>query len=169
MLGEWSAILLGVAILIGGAFAVSILLAPGLLVAGIGVAALDRGNQVFGWLVLTLSSTWTYIVIIGWEVGIFSLIGKRVNSENIIPMWLWSYGAATGVWSFLASKEQQSGDGGGAATAAFSAQVAYIILAMCSIWLDWPLAQTIIAMSVVLLFPLFLGLLSIAASSRRYA
>lgn len=167
ILGEWSAIFLGIAILFVGAFAVSLLLAPGMGLAGVGVIALERGNKFAGWFFLLLASPWTYIVIIVWEIAIFNMFGKRVTTDNVIPMWLWSYGAATGVWSYLASKEQQSG--GGAAAAAFSAQVAYIVLAVCRIWLGLPLVQTVIAMAVALLLPLIFGLLAIGATARRYA
>lgn len=168
-LGEWSAIFLGFAILFVGAFAVSLLLAPGYGLAGIGAMALERGNKFVGWFLLLLASPWTYIVIIVWEIVIFNMFGKRVTLDNVIPMWLWSYGAATGVWSYLASKERQSGDSGGAAAAAFGAQIAYVVLAVCRIWLDLPLVQTVIAMAVPLLLPLAFGLLAIGASSRRYA
>jgi hypothetical protein len=170
ILGEWSAIFLGIAILVVGAFAVSFLLAPGLGLLGIGAMALERGNKFVGWFLILLASPWTYIVVIVWELVIFNMFGKRVTADNVIPMWLWSYGAATGVWSYMASQEQQSGDGGRvAAGAAFSAQVAYIALAVCRIWLDWPLVQTVIAMAVPLLLQIAVSLLAIGESSRRYA
>lgn len=169
ILGEWSAIFLGIAILFIGSFVVALLLAPGMGLAGVGAMALERGNKLAGWFFLLLASPWTYIVIIVWEIVIFNMFGKRVTPDNVIPMWLWSYGAATGVWSYMASKERQNGDGGGAAAAAFGAQIAYIALAVCHIWLDLPLVQTVIAMAVPLLLPIAFGFLAIGVSSRRYA
>ena len=148
--------------------AVSFLLAPGLGLLGIGAMALERGNKFVGWFLILLASPWTYIVVIVWELVIFNMFGKRVTADNVIPMWLWSYGAATGVWSYLASQELlQSGDDGRVAAAtAFGAQVAYIALAVCRIWLDLPLAQTVIAMAVPLLLQLAVGLLDARAASR---
>lgn len=169
-LGEWSAIFLGVAILIVGPSAVLFLLAPGIGLAVFGVTALERGNKFVGWFFLLLGTPWTYLGIIVWEIVIFNMFGKRATPDNVIPMWLWSYGAATGVWSYMASWELRNGDGGSAqaAAAAFGAPIAYIVLAVCRFWLDLPLAQTVIAMAVPLLLPLAFVLLAIGASSRRY-
>lgn len=160
ILGEWSAILLGCGILFVGAFAVSLLLVPGLGLAGMGVMAIERGNKLLGWLFILLASPWTYVVIIGWEVFIFTTFGKRVTADNMVPMWLWTYGAATGVWSYLASKEEQGGDGGGAVMMAFAAQVAFIVFSACQIWLGWSIRDSIIAMAMPLFLPLLAGLLT---------
>lgn len=168
ILGEWAVIALGIGILFVGAFAVSLLLMPGMGVAAFGIAVLDRGNRFVGWTLILLASPWTYVVIITWEIGMFLVFGRHVTSDNAIPMWLWTYGAATGVWSYLASKERQSGDDGGAAMTAFAAQIAFIVLSVCLIWGGWSLVETAIAMAVPLLLPLALGLLAIGISSRRY-
>lgn len=160
ILGEWSAILLGIAILFAGPFVVSLFLAPGMGLAGLGLVAIERGNKVFGWFLLLLASPWTSIVIVAWEIVIFKTFGALATAHNVIPMWLWSYGAATGVWSYMARAEQQTGEGGGATAAAFGAQIAYVVLAVCQIWLQLPLAESALAMMVPLLVPLAFSLLN---------
>ena len=168
-LGQWPAIFLGLGIFLIGSFAVSLLLAPGTLLMGAAAVALDRRNKLAGWPLLLMASAWTYAVIIAWEVVIFNVFGGHVTSRNIIPMWLWSYGAATGVWSYLASRAARSGDGDASLVAAFCAQVAYVVLAVGRIWLGLPLPETIMAMALALLCPLVLGLIAFGTASRRYA
>lgn len=167
ILGEWSTIFLGLAILLIGTFAVSILLLPGMGLAAIGVAALDRGNKLVGWFCMLLASPWTYIVIIVWEVTIFFTFERRSTEANSIPIWLWSYGAATGVWTYMASREQQGGDGGGALAAAFGAQIAYMVFTVCIVWLRMPLDASIAAMALPLLLPLAVGLIAIGLTNRQ--
>jgi len=170
VLGDWSVIFLGIGIIFVGAIAVSLLLMPGMILAGIGAMALDRGNKAVGWFLILLASPWTMLVIIVWEVGAFWVFGKRVNAHNGIPIWLWSYGAATGVWSYLASKEQRSGDSNGesAAVLAFAAQVSYIVFSVCLIGLGWPLLTSIVAMAVPLVLPLAFALMTITVSRPQF-
>jgi hypothetical protein len=167
-LGQWSTIFLGLAISISGAFLVSLLLLPGIGLAGLGSVAFGRGNKVAGSLLVILSAPWTPLVILVWEVAIFLVFGRRAPTPNLaIPVWLWSYGAATGVWSFLASKEQQTGDGDMAAFGAFAAQVAYLVLSFCILWLQWPLGPSVLAMAVPLALPVAVGLMLVAATLRH--
>lgn len=169
ILGEWSAIFLGLAIFFFGAFAASLMLLPGIAVGGIGAIALQKGNSFIGWSFLLLASPWTFVVIVGWEVGIFVLFGNRFTNANMIPMWLWSYGAATGVWSFMASKEDRNGEGGGAVLAAFASQIAYIVLSVCVLWLGWSIRDGIVAMLFPMMIALLLALMTAAltAAARR--
>lgn len=167
ILGQWGAIFLGLAIAFAGAFLVSLLLLPGIGLAGLGLVAFERGNKLIGGFLLILSSPWTPLVILVWEVSIFIVFGRRITSSNLaIPMWLWSYGAATGVWSFLASKEPE-GDRDMASFGAFAAQIAYLVLSGCVIGLHWPLWPSMLAMAVPLALPLTFGLLTAAATLRR--
>lgn len=166
ILGEWSAIFLGLAILFAGAIAASLLLLPGLALGGLGAMAMARGSKLVGWLFIVLASPWTYLAIIAWEVVIFSLFSKRFTDHNIIPMWLWSYGAATGVWSYMASKEERSGGGGSASLAAFAAQVAYIVLSVCYLVLGWPFRESVLAMTIPIFVMVALGLTMVILSTK---
>ena len=163
VLGEWAAIGLGIAILFIGAWAASLMLAPGMLLAAFGAAMIERGNKFVGWLIVALSSPWTTIIIIVWQIAIFRWFGKYVDTENAIPMWLWSYGAATGVWSYMASKEPADSH---APITAFASQISYIVLSVCVIYLDWTSTEAIYAMIVPLLMPLALAI-GIAAMPQR--
>lgn len=163
VIGEWNLFLVGIAILFVGAFAASMLLAPGMLLAGASIAAFDKGKAVVGWPLLILSSAWTYAVVIAWGVGAFLWFGNKVDADNAVPVWLWSYGAATGVWAFMASKEPE---GSAAPVTAFAAQVGYIVLSVCVIALDWELGPSIAAMSIPFLIPI-LASIALAMGQRR--
>lgn len=163
VIGEWHLFLVGIAILFVGAFAASMLLAPGMLLAGASISALDKGKGALGWPLLILSSAWTYVVVIAWGVGAFLWFGDKVDADNAIPVWLWSYGAATGVWAFMASKEP---NGSAAPITAFAAQLGYIVLSVCMIALNWHLRPSIVAMSVPFLIPI-LASVALAMEQRR--
>jgi hypothetical protein len=167
-LGQWSTIFLGLLIGFTGAFLVSVLLLPGIGLAGLGSVAFERGNKAIGGLLVLLSAPWTPLVILVWEVAIFLVFGRRAPAPNLaLPVWLWSYSAATGVWSYLASKEQQTGNGDMAAFGAFAAQIAYLVLSVCILWLQWPLGPSVLAMAVPLALPLAVGLMLVAATLRH--
>ncbi len=163
VLGEWNLFLVGIAVVFVGAFAASLLLAPGMLVAGASIAALDKGKTLIGWPLLMLSSAWTYAVVIAWGVGSFLWFGERVDTDNAIPVWLWSYGAASGVWAYMASKEPE---GSAAPITAFAAQLGYIVLSICVIGLGWDLGPAIVAMSVPFLIPV-LASIGLALEQRQ--
>lgn len=163
VIGEWNLFLVGIAILFVGALAASMLLAPGMLLAGASIAAFDKGKAVVGWPLLILSSAWTYAVVIAWGVGAFLWFGNKVDADNAVPVWLWSYGAATGVWAFMASKEPE---GSAAPVTAFAAQLGYIVLSVCVIALDWDLGPSIVAMSIPFLIPI-LASIALAMGQRR--
>lgn len=65
-----------------------------------------------------------------WCLGIFVFFMSRADSDNHIPLLLWSYGAALGPWMYMAQKEQQAGSPGGETITIFFAQVAYITIAL---------------------------------------
>lgn len=167
--GEWAVIFLGLFVLFGGAFIVPLLLVPGAGLLGIGALSYDRGRPTLGTFFVLLSSLWTVALVIVWEVSIFVTFGRRAVSPDLtIPVWLWSYGAATGVWSWLASKEQQGGNGM-AAVHAFAAQVAYLLFSFCILWLRWPLGRSVLTMAVPLILPLAFAVVAVATSTRNRA
>jgi hypothetical protein len=56
-----------------------------------------------------ISSLYTAALIAAWGIGILYFFASRATAHSIIPLLIWSYGVASGPWSFLASKDQQGG------------------------------------------------------------
>ena len=57
-----------------------------------------------------ISSLYTAALIAAWGIGILAYFFRsRATAHSIIPLLIWSYGVASGPWSFLASKDQQGG------------------------------------------------------------
>lgn len=164
VLGEWSAIFLGVAVLAFGAFAAALLLAPGMVVAGLGAASFERGNAVIGWCLMILAAPWTYLVVLAWQTAIFDWYVDHSTSDNAIPLWLWSFGAATGVWSFMASKETEDSM---APVTAFCAQISFLVISGCVLLADWPLRDAAIAGALPFLLPIGLSVAMVLNPPRR--
>lgn len=168
LLGEWPIIISGFAILLLGPWVASILLAPGFGLAGLGVMSLERGKGTLGWCFILLAAPWAPLVIIVWEVAIFLYFGNRAAADNSLPIWLWTYGSATGVWTYMANKERQISSDDGSTAMAFGAQIAFIILSVCYIGLGWSLISSIIVMAVPIVLPMALALVVARVATRGF-
>ena len=123
VLGKWSLIGLGIAAAFVSAFALGLLLLPSAALTMAFVAALSVKNfalRLLGALALFLANFWILLVMTVWCVGCFFVVfGKYYDGGIIWPYLLWSYGMATGPWTYLASREGP--EGFGASIAAFGA------------------------------------------------
>lgn len=122
--GEWSLIGYGLAITVGGAFAASILLLPGIVLAAPAVAATERGNIRIASFFGVLSLLYTYFIMGAWAIFVF--IWFAGETKYTIPCLLWSYSTATATWSYLAQKEASSNEY--SAISAFFHQIGCIAL-----------------------------------------
>jgi len=111
-LGEWKAIGFGLLLLVSSHFLLAFVLMPGFVFALPAVKAIESGRTVIGGLVGSLSVIYTTTVIVVWSYLMLRYFHGRASEASEIPLLLWSYGAATGPWVFMASKDQQSQDGG---------------------------------------------------------
>lgn len=66
----------------------------------------------------------------GWGVAVLWVFASRATTDSVFPILIWSYGVATGPWSFLASKDQQAGGNEYSVMALFFLQVGYVIAAV---------------------------------------
>ncbi|HEC90825.1 MAG TPA: hypothetical protein ENI55_04080 [Alphaproteobacteria bacterium] len=130
VLGDWWAIGYGVAGLFLSHFFLATLLMPGMLISVPAMILLDKGKTLLGVPLILLGNIYTVAIMSGWCLGIFIFFMTRADSDNYIPLLLWSYGAALGPWIYMAQKEQQSGASGGEVISIFFAEVAYIIIAL---------------------------------------
>lgn len=169
LLGEWKTIFLGLILTFMSKWIVSIVLIPAFGIATLGAAAVERGNKIIGWTLLLLQSPWTPIVVIVWEIAMLGTFGNRANAENWFPVWLWSYGAATGVWAYMAREETKSDPENNAGFMAFGAQLAYFILSICVIHFQMAPVAAAPFMLIPLLLPFVIGLLELRARRNRNA
>lgn len=70
--------------------------------------ASNREHMVLAILAAIPTILWTYVVITASCVAVFTLM--VAGTEGDFFHLLWGYSTATGPWSFLASKDRQSGE-----------------------------------------------------------
>jgi hypothetical protein len=110
ILGEWRLIGIGVFLLFASIWILSILMMPGILIAGIAGYFYERKSP-FGHLFGFMSQLYTNILIVGTCVFSFFICSSfYTGGINIgfIPYALWSWGMALGPWQFFASKEPEN-------------------------------------------------------------
>jgi hypothetical protein len=111
-LGEWKIVLVGFLAAVSAPFWISILLIPGLIPAVPGLAALERGHNILGTCLASISALWTYFVVTAWCLAVFWYVPRLGHhGESIIPFFLFAYSTATGPWAVMAQKESQGGGG----------------------------------------------------------
>jgi hypothetical protein len=106
--GHWSTVGAGIVAIIASTFIVGLALMPGLLFAAPAAAALEHKRFLVGGTLGILSLAWTMAVASIWCVGSFILILPDERAGSLWPYVLWSYGVATGPWTYLSSRESQA-------------------------------------------------------------
>lgn len=147
ILGEWRLLGIGIFLLVISTPILSLLMLPGLLIAGFGAHLYEKKNP-FRHLMGYISLLYTNILIVGTCVFAF-LICSRFYSGNTIfgyvPYLLWSWGMALGPWQFFASKEP---DNEVTVIILFSASVFYFLF-LASILISPLLAFIIIVLFAI--------------------
>ncbi len=158
VLGQWGTLAAGFIVFLFGSLAAYLLLLPSMAMDGIGSAVISRGHNFLGYIFVVFGAVLTIAAIIYFEIVIFHFFGKRAAASGVIfPTWLWSYGVATGVWGYLASKEY--GEINPSVFYAFASQISYVVLSICRILLNWSLQGSVMAMVIPLVFPLVMGII----------
>jgi hypothetical protein len=106
-LGEWKLIGIGILLLFTAQWILSLLMMPGVLIAGITVHFAKK-NIFLLYFFGFLSQLYTNILIVATCVISFficSIFYKGSIGIGYIPYALWSWGMALGPWQFFASKE----------------------------------------------------------------
>ena len=125
-LGEWRLIWIGILLLLTSHWILSILMLPGIPIAGIGVHFYEKKNPL-GHLFGFISQLYTNILIVGTCVVAFFICSSFYKGGidfGCIPYLLWSWGMALGPWQFFASKEP---DNEFSAITLFSASAFYLL------------------------------------------
>jgi hypothetical protein len=129
ILGEWGAVGTGILLFFISTWLLSFALIPSLLFAAPAAYCADKG-KTFGLVCFgALTSIYTLGLVTVWCCSILFLFVKDATVSSLIPRLIWSYGVATGPWTYMASKDQGEGGEGFASTmAVFLAELAYLVI-----------------------------------------
>jgi hypothetical protein len=112
ILGMWSPIGVSLGILFVGSFALGFLLMPSLIFAIPAAKAAERGNTGAAVFIGMFALLYTTILIVAWAFMILKAFAGMGPDAAQWPLMLISYGAATGPWAYMASKEERANPGG---------------------------------------------------------
>lgn len=151
ILGEWAVIGAGLLAAIGGTLPISFALMPVMLLALPMAKLVERGRLGLGMIFAIPVSVYTIFIMSAWCYLVFLAAFRVADERHAIPVLLWSYGAATGPWTYMASKEAQGGDGGSSAVSVFFITFGYLIMIASRLILGASFQACITAFAVVML------------------
>jgi len=108
--GDWWAVAYVILGMVLSPFVISIALMPSLAIGVAGAAAIERGRLTAGRGLFAVSSLFTNVLMLGWSLFVTVAFLGHSRHSPLFPILLLAYGASTGPWAFLASKDQQSGN-----------------------------------------------------------
>ena len=173
ILGKWWALGYGFGLLVVSTFGRSFLLMLGSVVFGMpGTHLISRRSvvgAVLGYPLALLHSVYTFAVIAVWCVCVFQLYMQYADSRSFIPLLLWSYGTATGPWTYMGSSQR---DNAASMISAFAAQLGYIVMLAMALFFQPTLVDLTKCLTVVMLVPLaieFVSGIAITSAANRSA
>jgi hypothetical protein len=150
-LGEWWALGYGLALLLVSTFALGFVLMPGMIFGLPAAYFLSKGYRVLTYPFALLGAAYTMAVMTTWCLWVLNLYLQHANTRSFIPLLIWSYGTATGPWTYMASKEP---DNYASTISSFAAQVGYLVMMVLLAVFDVSLAGAVAAFMVVMLLAL---------------
>jgi hypothetical protein len=173
ILGKWWALGYGFGLLVVSTFGRSFLLMLGSVVFGMpGTHLISRRSvvgAVLGYPLALLHSVYTFAAIAVWCVCVFHLYMQYADSRSFIPLLLWSYGTATGPWTYMGSSQR---DNAASMISAFAAQMGYIVMLAMALFFQPTLVDLTKGLAVVMLAPLaieFVSGIAITSAANRSA
>jgi len=164
ILGQWGVIGVGLLVAFAGAFALSLLLMPGLIFAAPAAMLVEHGKRIPAYLIGSLSVIYTLLVMTAWCLAILFYFGHRIGDHTALPFLIWAYGAATGPIAYLASKER---DNEYSVLTAFASQIAFVVVLLAILLFGVSNASVVIVfcsiMGIALAFQLILSFASLYA------
>lgn len=126
ILGEWRAIGHGITGLLISPLVAGLALAPSLCLDYITAMFSEKNVKAGEYVFAFLSGLYTVAIITVWCIVVLRFFANRADAHSVIPMLIWSYGTATGVWHWAA---QKSGEGFvSTSLATFFPQLGYITM-----------------------------------------
>jgi|ERR1700733_447441 len=156
VLGKWSAFFLGLFAVFFSSWALGIALLPSIGLGVLGLSFLEKKQKTFGYFFAFLGQLYTYSLLSAWCVGVLQIFLANSDTSSKIPLVIWSYGVATGPWTWMAQQEQRSGDSPGSVLIAFFAQVGFIAMMMMVLFFDASVTAAAEAFAAIMLVPLFI-------------
>ncbi len=130
ILGEWNPLLIGVLGCIVSPFLLGIVLIPNLLLAAPAILLIERNKNFSAMILFLLSQIYIYSVVVVWCLMVFYFFISKANYETFWPLLIWSYGVATGPWSYFAQKD----NGNASFITTFFAQFSYFVMGICAVF-----------------------------------
>ena len=110
VLKDWHVIVVGIVLLLFGAYLVSVAMMPSLLLDIPGIKLIDRGNRIMGYIFATVAAIYDSLILTIWSAGIMIYFYSGSPAGHEIPRVLWAYGVSMGVLRFIAEKEADPGE-----------------------------------------------------------
>jgi hypothetical protein len=138
ILGEWRTIGAGVLIYLVSVRVLRTSLMPSILLAAPARLCEIKGKPLGAMCFATISNVYVTCIITLWCCGILLVFVRDATTMSLIPKLLWSYGLATGPWTYLAGEDARRGGTPGAGLAsmlaAFLAQLAYVTIMVLGVF-----------------------------------
>ena len=128
VLGNWSVIAWGILGLIISPTVLVVALIPNF---GIGLGAFwaaKRHSRVGMLGAGFVGFLYVAFIMTAWSMAVLLFFMARADQRSWIPVLLWSYGAATGPWAYMASHDSQSGEYSASAMGVTFAQMGYVVM-----------------------------------------
>jgi hypothetical protein len=154
VLGKWSAFFLGLFAVFFSSWGLAIALMPSVGLGILGLRFLEKQQKAFGYFFALLGQLYTFSLLSAWCVGVLQVFLSMSDSSSKIPLVIWSYGVATGPWTWMAQQEQRSGDSPGSMLIAFFAQVGFIVMMMMVLFFDASVTAAAEGFTMIMLVPL---------------
>lgn len=107
-LGEWGVFFAGLAAYFGGAFVISLLMSPGLLLAAASVASLEKGNVGTASVTGMLTLMWTLVAVAGWCYGVQYYFFDVASYRQYWPFGLLAFGGCMAPLARLAHADRDN-------------------------------------------------------------
>jgi|ERR1051326_464563 hypothetical protein len=163
VMGEWRPVLLGILFFFSSSLLLGLALMPILLFVAPAMWLAERRKTLWVLCFGALSSAYTLSLVTIWCCAVLFLFVKDATSSSLIPRLIWSYGVATGPWSYMASKEQgPEGEGFASTIATFFAQLAYLAIMLFVLFTEITTVGVIKVFAVFMLVGLIIQLTLVA-------
>jgi hypothetical protein len=148
-ISEWHAIVQGLIGIFTAHWFLYLVFAPGMRLTSAALPMLEKGKIVFAAPLLMLSNLYINAVVAAWCLLVMWYFVADTNSDNVLPLMIWSYGVALAPFQYMA-QQQRPGEDSASLISAMAAQIAYVMAAV-SVLLFSASEQIVVAIFVVAL------------------
>ena len=154
ILGEWGTIGYGVGALFLSVPFLAILLMPSLALSVPSSYFLEKGNKPLAYFFAFFSNLYVDALIVIWCMAVLINFTSRADHSSFIPILIWSYGVATGPWTYMASKEGP--DSIGSFIGSFFASFGYIVVGLMLVFMKTNIIELLTVFGVIMMVGLII-------------